>query len=88
MINIRDMGQEIIGYEKSLERISIELEKLKKKVPEGIQLRAAKHRNTYQYFIRKQGPEKTGTYIKKSDRKIVEILAQIEYDEKFEGIIY
>ena len=87
MIYIKDMEHEIMRYEKDLEKITIELEKLKKSVPEGAQLRAAKHRNTYQYFIRKHGSEKTGTYIKKSERKKAEILAQIEYDEKLKKIL-
>ncbi|MBO7514269.1 MAG: hypothetical protein J6T47_01390, partial [Lachnospiraceae bacterium] len=65
-----------------LRQVTSEYEKLKKHLPEGASLRAARHGNSYQYFIRNQEFKSNGIYIKKKDRKIASALAQIEYDEK------
>ena len=82
MIRNEDIGNEISFIESSLQNVSAELEKLKKSVPQNAKLRAARHRKGYQYFIKKQGGDDNGAYIKKDDKNIAVILAQIEYDEK------
>ena len=81
MFKESDIKIEIDFLEKYLERVSAELEQLKKLVPEGCRLRAAKHGAGYQYFIRERGCEINGKYIKKKNRNIAVTLAQIEYDE-------
>ncbi len=82
MIGINEIEHEIEYYETYLSKISDELIKMKKLVPEKVMLRAVKHRNEYQYFIRKVGSDGNGIYIKKEDLNKAEILVQIEYDEK------
>lgn len=82
MIKTKDIAKDIGYLENCLMKVSTELEKLKKKVPEGARLRAVKCRNTYQYFMRMKGEGVNGKYIKRKNRIIAEILAQIEYDEK------
>ncbi|MBQ9200019.1 MAG: hypothetical protein IJ141_07535 [Lachnospiraceae bacterium] len=82
MIGINEIEHEIEYYETYLSKISDELIKMKKLVPEKVILRAVKHRNEYQYFIRKVGSDGNGIYIKKEDLNKAEILVQIEYDEK------
>lgn len=82
MIKTKDIAKDIGYLENCLMKVSTELEKLKKKVPEGARLRAVRHRNGYQYFIKIKEYGKNGKYIKKNERKKAEILAQIEYDEK------
>lgn len=52
------------------------------KSPEGM-LRDAKHRDKYQYYLRKEHEETCGTYIKKKDIRIAMALAQKEYDIAF-----
>ena len=68
MFKESDIKIEIDFLEKYLERVSAELEQLKKLVPEGCRLRAAKHGAGYQYFIRERGCEINGKYIKKKNR--------------------
>ena len=48
----------------------------------AVRLKTAKKENAYHYFIRKDGYGQNGEYIRKKDREIAEVLAQIEYDEK------
>ena len=81
MINQKMIEDEIAFLCRTRESIEDQLEKLKKKVPAGSKLRAAPHRNSVQFFVRKSGKEKCGEYIKKKDRQFAECLAQIEYDE-------
>lgn len=82
MIIIKEIDRKIECYEKYLNRISDELAKMKKLAPERVMLRAVKHRNGYQYFIRKVGSDGNGLYIKKEELNKAKILAQIEYNEK------
>ncbi|MBQ9278180.1 MAG: hypothetical protein IJ224_06055 [Lachnospiraceae bacterium] len=82
MIIIKEIDKKIECYETYLNRISDELTKMKKLVPEKVMLRAVKHRNEYQYFIRKVGSDGNGIYIKKEELNKAKVLAQIEYNEK------
>ena len=86
MVRNRDLENEIIFYEGYIKKVSVELDNLIKKVPKDfpkdVCLRVATCQNTYQYFLREKGAQKNGRYIRKKDRKIAELLAQIEYDEK------
>ena len=87
LIKNTDIIKEIQFLEDLKEKVSFELDKLSKKVPDGARLRAVKCGNTYQYFLRKKGAGSNGIYIKKNDRRTAAILAQIEYDEKLKTII-
>ncbi|MBQ9233672.1 MAG: hypothetical protein IJ167_06520 [Lachnospiraceae bacterium] len=82
MIQYEDIINEIQFFEEKRQVVFNELEKLKEMVPEKARLRAVKNGNIYHYFIRKDGYSSNGEYIRKKDRKIAAILAQIEYDEK------
>ncbi|MBR6255905.1 MAG: hypothetical protein IKR23_00890 [Lachnospiraceae bacterium] len=82
MIKEKDILSEINCLEKSLERISAEIEILKKEFPEGGRLRAVRHGKGHQFFLRRSGERSNGEYIKKKDIRKAEMLAQIEYDEK------
>ncbi len=75
------LDKEKIQLEEYLEKIENELTDLEKKVPKGAKLRVARHKKTYQYYIRTEKTQKTGSYIKKQDHALAEILAQIEYDQ-------
>lgn len=82
MIRDTDIKNEIVFIEKTLERVLSESEKLRNILPEGVSLRAAKHTNSYQYFMRRSGKRDNGEYIKQKDIKTAAMLAQLEYDEK------
>lgn len=82
MIQYEDVINQIQFFEEKRQAVLNELEKLKETVPEKARLRAVKNGNIYHYFIRKDGDNSNGEYIRKKDRKIATILAQIEYDEK------
>ncbi len=60
MIRNTDIANEISFLEDSLQRVKSELKKLRKRVPEGAGLRAARHGNTYQYFMKVQGSGTNG----------------------------
>lgn len=87
MIRYEDIIYEIQFFEEKMQAVLNELEKLKEMVPEKARLRAVKKGNIYHYFIRKDGYSSNGEYIRKKDRKIASILAQIEYDEKLSLIL-
>ena len=87
MIRNTDIANEISFLEDSLQRVNSELIKLRKRVPEGAGLRAARHGNVYQYFMKVQGSGTNGIYIKKKNRERAIVLAQIEYDEKLITIL-
>ncbi len=82
MLNKTLLDKEKIQLEEALEKVKKELKNLEEKVPKGAKLRVVKNNNVYQYYIRTEKTQKTGTYIKKQDRALAEILAQIEYDQK------
>ncbi len=63
-------------------RISEDLKELKKKIPDGARLHAAKYANSYQYYIRWNGIKKDREYISKEKIEKAKILAQVEYYEK------
>ena len=81
MINTHDLQEELEWLEKQMDQTIRELEKLKKKVPESYRLRVAKHRDSYQYFLRTRGKEKNGTYLNKKNRDKAVNIAQMEYDK-------
>lgn len=82
MISGKDIENEIEALEDQLRCITSEYEKLKKHVPDGTRLRAAKHRNSYQYFIKSPESNRNGEYVKKKDLKTASALTQLEYDLK------
>lgn len=82
MIRKDEIERTSIFLEDCLKKVIRELDYLKKKVPEGATLRAAKHDNTFQYFIKTSESGKNGKYLCRNNRRQAEILAQIEYDKK------
>ncbi len=52
------------------------------KAPEGT-LRVSKHRNRYQYYIRRKTSDRSGTYIKDKNIDVAKLLAQKRYAEDF-----
>ena len=87
MLKRSDIENEIAFLEESIKNAKKELEILRKKVPEGAKLRAARHNKGYQYFMRTDPSDIDGEYIKVKDRKRAEILAQIEYYEKLSEVL-
>ena len=85
MIRIREIESMLEFYRNNYDKVSAELMELKKKAPEGAKLHAAKHGNTYQYYIRWNGTEKERKYIVKKKIEEAKNLAQIEYYEKLLG---
>lgn len=72
----------LIQEQKRLEKIRRETEERLKNVPEGT-LRISKSNNHIQYYHCKEGcTQKNGTYLHKSQEKLVRSLAQKNYDEK------
>ena len=82
MIRKDEIERTSIFLEDCLKKVIRELDYLNKKVPEGATLRAAKHDNTFQYFIKTSESGKNGKYLCRNNRRQAEILAQIEYDKK------
>ena len=82
LINDREMKKEINMIENSIEKILSELEKLNGTVSEPVKLRAVKHRDGYQYFLRREKSDTNGEYIRKEEITKAITLAKIEYDEK------
>ena len=74
MLRRSDIENEIAFFEENLRRIRKELENLTDKVPKGARLRAARHCNGYQYFMRTESSDINGEYIKTKDRKLAKIL--------------
>jgi len=80
MINYKEIQKQIESRLHDLEEI-VEAKKYDlKDCPEGL-LRAAKHRDKYQYFVRYSKEDKNGIYLKQNDWDIAKRLAQKEYDE-------
>lgn len=80
MVNYKDIQKLTKERSDELKNIIAQKEKALVKAPEGM-LRAAKCKNTIQYFIRSGANDYTGTYIKKKDRSFAAKLAQKEYDQ-------
>ena len=80
MMRSVDIAMELDHLEKCIQKVSSELGRLKKRFPEDVRLRVITHGHGYQYYYRK-GSEKNGKYIKKNNRNLAAVLAQIEYDE-------
>ena len=87
MLIQKELKKEKNRLDKLLKDTIKELSVLKKKVPEGAKLRVGRSGNTTQYYLRKSISDKTGTYIRKKDSDIANILAQIEYDEKLIAVL-
>ena len=82
-----ELKNEIRCIESGLEKITHELKKLREQVPEGSRLHVIKHGKGYQYYLRISGSDTNGDYIKKHDRRLAAILAQIEYYEKLSLVL-
>ena len=65
--------------EECLKKIIQEKEKALENNPEGT-LRANKHGNSFQYYVRTKGARPNGRYLKSSEKKLAIELAQKEYD--------
>lgn len=87
MIWIEDLERMMVLFQNYYDKVSTELTELKKKVPDGSRLHAAKHGNEYQYYIRWNGPQREREYIRKERMDEAKTLAQIEYYEKLSGIL-
>lgn len=79
MIKRKDIEMELKYYERYLGITTRELEKLKDKVPSNVRLRAVRHNNGYQYFLRTDRTDKNGIYIKKENIRQAQLLSQVEY---------
>lgn len=69
-----------------LERIAEAAEADLKNAPPGI-LRIIKNNNTDQYYWRTDTKDTKGTYIRKSEEKLIKALAQKDYAQKVRGIL-
>ena len=77
-----DVKNEIVFLENKLEYVLEELERLEKLVPQGASLKAVRHREKYQYYMRIKGGGTNLTYIKKDRLELAKNLAQREYNKK------
>lgn len=66
-----------------LERLCSEKEKALEHAPDGI-LRGVRHRKGFQYFQKKDGYDKSGTYIKAGNKELAEKLGQKDYDRRIQ----
>ena len=82
MIRIGEIEGEMELFQDYCDKVSEELKGLKKKVPDGTRLHAAKHGKTYQYYIIWNGTKRVREYICKEKMEMAQYLAQIEYFEK------
>ena len=82
MIGIEGIENAIILYQNYYEKVSKALKELKNKVPDGAKLYAAKHGETFQYYVRWNGTNRGREYICKEKIEEAKILAQVEYFEK------
>ena len=87
MIREKEITSEICFLQDTLEKLHDETKHLRARIPEGASLRAARHRDGYQYFMRYRGKRDNGEYIKQKDVKLAARLAQLEYDEKLISLI-
>ena len=67
--------------EEFLKKIIQEKEKALENNPEGT-LRANKHGNSFQYYVRTKGARPNGRYLKSSEKMLAIELAQKEYDQR------
>lgn len=85
------MKDELIeNHRKELEELEKIIEKAQsslKNAPEG-SLRISKKKNTVQYYWRTDPKDTHGKYIKKSQQKLIQQLAQKNYDKKILEIAY
>lgn len=87
MIRHNDVEKDLKFYEEYLEKVHIEIDKLRKQFPEGAKLYASKHRNKYQYYVRKNDGSDTKTYIGRDNIEMAGGIAQIEYLEILEQML-
>ncbi len=87
MITLNDVEKDLKIYEEYLEKVRIEINKLRKRFPEGTKLYASKHRNKYQYYIWKNEGRDKKTYIGRDNIEMARGLAQIEYLEILERML-
>lgn len=87
MIRDTEIRNEILFFEEKLNGVTSDLRKLEKIVPKGASLHAIRHGKGYQYFLRKKGSKTKSEYIKKENRDIAVVLAQLEYDKKLEKLL-
>lgn len=85
MIRIGEIKSMMVLYQNYYDKVSAELRELKKRVPDGTRLHAAKHGRTYQYYIRWNGAKNEREYIRKERLEEAKNLAQVEYLEKLLG---
>ena len=86
MIKKEDIMNEIEYYETYLTNVSEQLERIKRQIPNGTSLIAARHGNRYQYYSRVKGSKgRSGTYIRKDNLEMARKLAQLEYDLKLKN---
>ena len=86
MIRKSDIERDIEFYKDYYDKVRNEKAKLSKHELKGVKLRAARHRNKYQYYIRRTD-EKTGMYLGSDNLEKAKCLAQIEYYEKLEQLL-
>lgn len=87
MIRINDVEKDLKFYEEYLGKVRIEINKLRKQFPEGAKLYASKHRNKYQYYVRKNGEPDIKTYISRENINMASGRAQLEYFEILEQML-
>ncbi|MCR4694377.1 MAG: hypothetical protein K5773_03520 [Pseudobutyrivibrio sp.] len=74
-----ELFKELRDYEELLLQLKNRLTKEEKHQPKGI-LRAYRHRNSFQYFVRENEKDLKGKYIKQKDMEKASLLAQKEYN--------
>ena len=87
MITVNDVEKDLKIYEEYLEKVRIEINKLRKRFPEGTKLYASKHRNKYQSYIWKNEGLDKKTYIGRENIEMARGLAHIEYLEILERML-
>ncbi len=88
MLTQKDIIAERQRLEGIVKKLNIEIEGLRKVVPETEKLRVIKHGAGYQYFVRSKPSQKTGSYIQQKDLIRAQRMAQLEYDEKVVSHIF
>lgn len=79
---MKEMKKALLKKVKELDHLIIKAEKSLKKAPEGA-LVLSKSNGTVQYYHKTERKQKKGKYISAKDRKLVESLAQKDYDLRF-----
>ena len=82
MKNMKLIRQIYMNKLEELNRLQLKAEASLKKAPEGTMILSTSNGKT-QYYYKTRNTEKKGRYIKKKEQKLIEALAQKDYDLRF-----